>query len=412
MGLRHRGRRRAMLLAPLLLIGAGLAACGDDGDPGGSTLDEPTTVTIGFIGPLTGPTAPAMKPLEDGARAAVEYLNSGKATAPNVTYRLESRDSAADPNRAAVLVRELIDAGARMVIGDVGSAPGFIAEQTVFNREKVIGFTTTPSDSIWKDAGADKAYPWAFGISGDDTMFVTPLYENAVERSENGKIGQIYYDAGTVPGWAELTRNLAKADGVDLPTEAFAPTATDVKSQLRSLQDKGVDTVIVWAFGTAIQTVLTNLDQLGWYPNVVALPDAGRDSVVQAVPEKVMEKVVAGPIASTFASEDGSAPTGIVGEFLAALSKVTGRGPGQYGQIDITGSYTFDVILAYDAAIAKAGSTDPAAVREALESGMKVEGAMGVHTWSPEDRTGFEATSFAMFDPRKPCVNGTCVLAS
>ncbi|MBL7499484.1 ABC transporter substrate-binding protein [Frankia sp. CNm7] len=413
-GTATRRTRVAALLVPLLFAGAGLAACGGGDDDGGEPaagggLEAPRTVTVGLITAQTGPAAAAYKPLEDAAKAAIDYLNSGKAKASNVTYKLEIRDSAADPNRATILVRELISAGATAIVGDIASSPGFIAEQTTLNREEIIGFTSTPADVIWKDAGAGGAYPWAFGISGDDTMFVTPEYEAAAGRTANGKIAQIYLDQGSVPGWAKLASDMAEKDGKTLSTVSFAANATDVKAQLREAQDSGADTLIVWAYGAPLQTVLSNLDQVGWYPNVVTLPDAARSSLQQAVPAKVMDLVVSGPITATFVSKDGAAPTGIVADYLAAMTKVTGRGPGEYGQADISGAYTFDMLVAYDAAVAKAGSTDSAKVRAALESGMEVEGAMGVHTWGPDERSGLEATSFALFDPQESCGKGTCV---
>ncbi|OHV41347.1 hypothetical protein BCD49_07620 [Pseudofrankia sp. EUN1h] len=405
-----------MLAVPLLLAATALAACGggddDDGTApaasAGGTL-APQTVTIGLITAQTGPAAPAYKPLEDAAKAAIGYLNDGKAKASGITYKLEIRDSGADPNRATILARELISGGSKVIIGDIASSPGFIAEQTTFNKEKVIGFTSTPADAIWKDAGAEGSYPWAFGISGNDTMFVTPEYQAAAAGSASGKIAQIYLDQGSVPGWAKIANGLAEKDGKTLTTKAFAATATDVKAQLRDLQASGADTLLVWAYGAPLQLVLSNLDQVGWYPKIVTQPDAARASLQQAVPAKVMDNVIAGPITATFVSKDGAAPTGVVADYLAAMTKVTGRGPGQYGQSDISGAYTFDMFLAYDAAVAKAGSTDSAKVRTALESGMQVEGVMGVHTWSPSERSGLESTSFAVFDPTESCGKGTCV---
>ncbi|MBX6387565.1 MAG: ABC transporter substrate-binding protein [Frankia sp.] len=408
-----RRARAAALLLPALVAGAALTACGGDDEesgsaPAGGGLDTPQTVTIGYITALSGPAGPAYKPLQDAANAAIEYLNNGGAKAENVTYKLEIRDSGADPNKSVVLVRELIDAGASVIIGDVASSPGFIAEQTVLNREEIVAITSQPADVIWNDAGADRAYPWAFGISGTDAMFVTPNVEAAIDISESDKLAQIYLDQASAPAWAELAGKVAEEAGATVATASFAANATDVKAQLRDLQASGADTLMIWAYGQTLQTVLSNLDQVGWYPKVVALPDSARPSLLEAVPSKVMDNVTAGPITRTFVSPDGSAPTGIVADYLAAMTKITGRGPGEYGQADISGAYTFDMFVAYDRAVALAGSTDPAQVRKALESGEPIEGAMGVHTWGPNDRSGLKATDFTVFDPQEPCGNGTC----
>jgi ABC-type branched-subunit amino acid transport system substrate-binding protein len=124
-----------------------------------------------------------------------------------------------------------------------------------------------------------------------------------------------------------------------------------------------------------------------------------------------MQNVIAGPVPATFTSADGGEATGVTAEFLAALSEVTGRGAGEYQAQDITSAYTFDSLVAYDAAVAQAGSTDPEAVRAALQTGT-YDGAMGPHTWTADKRSGFDQTSFALFNPLAPCSKGTCVAAT
>jgi branched-chain amino acid transport system substrate-binding protein len=371
---------------------------------------EPYTIKVGFITALSGPAAASNKPLQDGAQAGVDWLNAGNAKAPGATYELDVRDSGGDPNKTAVLIRELLDSGVNVVLGEFGGAPSFLAEQPALNERPVPAFTSAPADSIWGDAGEGKAYPWAFGIVGDQTGFATPLIEAALAATQNATIAQILPNSGSAPEWAKLTEPLAEPAGVSVSSQEFAATATDVKAQLRDLQDSGADTLIAWSYGAGLQTILTNLDELGWYPKVITLPDAGRQSLIDAVPNEVMQNVIAGPVPATFVSADGSAATGVTAEFLTALSEVTGRGEGAYEAQDITSAYTFDSLVAYDSAVAQAGGTDPEAVKDALQTGT-YEGAMGPHTWTADSRSGFDKTSFALFSPLEPCSNGTCVAA-
>lgn len=393
----------ALLGAGTGITQAGLAA-------GSTTPPEPYTISVGFITALSGPAAASNKPLQDGAQAGVDWLNAGNSQVPGATYELEVRDSGGDPNKTAILIRELLDAGVDVVLGEFGGAPSFLAEQPALNERPVPAFTSAPADSIWADAGIGRSYPWAFGIVGDQTSFATPLINAAIAASENGQIAQILPNSGSAPEWAELTEPLAEAADVTVASQEFAAAATDVKSQLRELQDSGADTLIAWSYGAGLQTILTNLDELGWYPHVITLPDAGRQSLIDAVPAEVMENVIAGPVPATFVSADGGPAEGVTAEFLAALAEVTGRGEGEYEAQDITSAYTFDSLVAFDSAVAQAGSTDPEAVREALQTGT-YEGAMGPHTWTADSRSGFAQESFALFDPLAPCSQGTCVAA-
>jgi len=376
--------------------------------PTSAEFDE-QTITIGFISPLTGPAAPAFASMEDGANAAVDYLNSGNARARGVTYELEVRDSGADPNRDVVIIREFLDAGVPMVLGDVGSTQGFIAEQAAINDgASTIAFTSSPSVNIWTEAGADRDFPWAFGITGDDHDFVQPVFDAAAALTENAHIAQISLDTGTAPTWRDRTEELAEQAGLELDTAEVSPTITDATAQLRDLQDSGADTLVVWAYGTSLQTILSNLDRVGWYPNVVALPDSSRQEILDSVPADVMDQVVAGPLAATFLSADGGEPSGVAAGFLGALSTITGRGAGEYTESDFSAAYSFDAILAFDAALAAAGVVDAAAVRDVLDGGLVVEGAMGPHDWI-EDRAGFDGAATGIFDPQEPCNQGTCV---
>jgi branched-chain amino acid transport system substrate-binding protein len=388
-----------LVVGPLIATGASATTSA----PGG-----PETIHVGFLTALSGPAAAANKPLQDGAQAAVDYLNAGNSQNAGATYELEVRDTGGDPNKTAVLIRELLDGGVDVMLGEFGGAPGFLAEQPALNERPVPAFTSAPADSIWQDAGIGKAYPWAFGIVGDQTAFATPLIQAAFDRTEVAQIAQLYPNSGSAPEWAQLTEPLGQEQGIAVESKEFAANATDVKSQLRDLQESGADTLIIWTYGTALQTALTNLDELGWYPNIVTLPDAGRESLIEAVPADVMENVVGGPGGATFGSACGGPASGVTATFLEALSEVTGRGAGEYQAQDITSAYTFDSLLAYDDALAEAGSTDPEAVRDALQTG-SFTGAMGEHSWTADARSGFEQSEFALFDPLQSCSEGTCV---
>lgn len=208
--------------AAAALLGVGNGVTRADSAVGATTPAESYTISVGFITALSGPLAASNKPLQDGAQAGVDWLNAGNAQAPGATYELEVRDSGGDPNKTAILIRELLDGGVDVVLGEFGGAPSFLAEQPALNERPVPAFTSAPADSIWADAGIGKSYPWAFGIVGDQTSFATPLINAAIAASETGQIAQILPSSGSAPEWAELTEPLAEAEGVSVASQEFA----------------------------------------------------------------------------------------------------------------------------------------------------------------------------------------------
>jgi len=64
------------------------------------------------------------------------------------------------------------------------------------------------------------------------------------------------------------------------------------------------------------------------------------------------------------------------------------------------GGYAHDALYLIVDAIERAGSTDPAAIRDALEATQGLVGTTGIYTMSPEDHLGLDLTAFRMLEIR------------
>jgi branched-chain amino acid transport system substrate-binding protein len=92
-----------------LALGAALAlsmsACGSGGDDGGGGGGEANSVTIGFMGDLTGETAGIVIPPKNGAQLAIDQYN---ATNPKVKITLKPYDTQAKPEQAVPLAKQAV----------------------------------------------------------------------------------------------------------------------------------------------------------------------------------------------------------------------------------------------------------------------------------------------------------------
>jgi branched-chain amino acid transport system substrate-binding protein len=110
-----------------LALGAALAlsmsACGsaDEGDGGGGGAAAPNTVTIGFMGDLTGENSGLQIPPRNGVRLALDEYN---ATNPKTKITLKEYDSQGKPEQATPLAKQAVQQD--KVVGLIG--PGFSGE--------------------------------------------------------------------------------------------------------------------------------------------------------------------------------------------------------------------------------------------------------------------------------------------
>jgi branched-chain amino acid transport system substrate-binding protein len=158
--------------------------------------------------------------------------------------------------------------------------------------------------------------------------------------------------------------------------------------------------------------VLTDLDQLGWYPHIVTVPDAARPAVQAAISPRLRDDMVAGPIANTFITPNGTKPTGMAGTMLDQYLKLTGDKLGTLDDSITTVAIGWDLVLMVNFGIVQSnGGTTAADIRQGLESGKALDAAGGPSSWGADKRQGLVEDGEGLFVPSKSCGQGSCVAA-
>ena len=94
-------------------------------------------VTIGHVGPVSGPQAHYGKDNENGARMAIEDLNAQGITiaGKKIKFELQAEDDASDPKQGTAAAQKLCDSKVAGVVGHLNSG------------------TTIPASKIYNDCG-------------------------------------------------------------------------------------------------------------------------------------------------------------------------------------------------------------------------------------------------------------------
>jgi branched-chain amino acid transport system substrate-binding protein len=138
------------------------------------------TVQIGHVGPLTGPIAHLGKDSENGARLAVEEINSKGLVidGQRVSLQLDPQDDAGDPRTATQVAQKLVDDKVVGVVGHLNSG------------------TSIPASRIYKDAGIVEISQAATNPAYTQQGFKTTYRVVATDAQQGPALAQ--YSASTL----------------------------------------------------------------------------------------------------------------------------------------------------------------------------------------------------------------------
>ncbi len=389
-------------------LALGLAACGGGAAPdAGEDAPAVESITIGFVGSLTGPLAASGINSLAGLKAGAEYAES---IHEGLTVEVVERDTAGEATAAVAQTRELAQAGVTAIFFTTEAFP---AVQGVLNQVKIPGATSGGIAAVLADVGDSRLYKYAFstGAGNAGPTAIIPLLDYVAEFGD--KIGVIDDASAFATAQADSTAKIVAADYPDLEVvrASFPASSTDATAQLGALRDAGVDAVIGWPYGTPAVTMMSGFDKLGWYPPMAGTLGLGTPAIVEVIPDELAETLAAGPMARTFLepAEEGSPEADLhaafVESYLAALDKDA------FGPLDTVGANSFDwAVLIVQAAVDQ-GTTDGDAIKQYLTSGAEFVGANGVYVFGPDKRIGIDAEYLELYSPTSPCTaDGFCSL--
>jgi branched-chain amino acid transport system substrate-binding protein len=371
-----RFRLPAILAALLLAAGAALA-------------QQP--IRIGSFLAVTGPAAFLGDPEQKTLEMYVEKLNAAGGLLGR-KLQLVSYDSAGDAEKARTFAKRLIEQDKVDVI---------VGGSTTGETMAVVPLAEAAGVPFISLAGAivivDPVKKWVFKTPHTDRMACERIFLDMRSRKIE-RIGLISGAGGFDKSMRAECLKVAPTYRIQVVAdEAYGGGDTDMTAQLTKIKNTaGVQAVLNAGFGAGPAIVTKNFRQLG-----IAVPLYQSHGVASKEFIKLAGAAAEGvrlPAAAVLAAEQ--LPAGDVQRAVSVAYKKDYES--RYKQdISTFGGHAHDGLMIAVDAIKRAGSTDKAKVRDAIEATKGFVGTGGVVNMSAADHMGLDLTYFRMLEVKK-----------
>ncbi|HXF72202.1 MAG TPA: ABC transporter substrate-binding protein [Actinomycetota bacterium] len=353
---------RVLAIAMLTLT----AACARGGEQAATPGPGERGFVIGYAAALTGGLAPFDAPFKDGLEVAIQLLNAEGGIDGRIPIRLEVKDVKSDAALASQVAQELIDSGIDLLITgcdvDLSIASGSVAQAA--GVPAISSCATTPT------------VPAAVG----DYMFLVGMGDNAqaavdADFAMKQGWGTAYVlgspDTGYTAKLPEYFKEAYTAEGGEIVGEdTFSVGATDYSAQVAKIGSlrPAPDVIFTPAYVPDSAVFMKQLRAAGI--DIPVLSTDGNDSpLLIKVGGKAVEDMV-------FTTHGFPTPGSPLERFYEEYERIKGEPPES-----VFAALGGDLVAVVDAAVSKAGSTDPKAVRDAIDSLEDVQGVTGSLTY-------------------------------
>ena len=364
------------IVAAMAVIAASQAA-GAAEDPIKIGVLLSTTGVVGFIG----------DPEQKAVELYVKKINDGGGLLGR-KVELVSYDDASEPARASSLTKRLIEADhVDLLIGGT-ITPNAMAMIPLVERAEIPYISVGGGLPI-----VDPVKKWVFKTPHTDRQVALRILQDMKAKGHT-KIGLLSETAGFgQSGRKEILENAAGYGITVVADEKYGPKDTDVTPQLTTIKNApGVEALLIFCgAGTSPAMAVKNKARLDiklplYLPHAVVNQEflnlTGSSSEGARMPTAGFI------IPEGVAANDPQKP--VIDGFYAGYKEMYKEAPSPFA------GNSYDAIIIAIDAIRRAGSTDKAKVRQAIEETRKLPGLNGVFTMSETDHLGLALDSLRM----------------
>jgi branched-chain amino acid transport system substrate-binding protein len=353
------------------------------------------TIKVGAILAITGPNAPLGGPEARTLQMLVDDTNKAGGIAGR-KIDLFMMDSQGSADKAVSFAKKLIDEQQVLAIIGPSTSGESLKIKGLCDENETILLSCAANEGI-----VNPVAKWVFKTPQMDSFAVAKIFATMKSLGIT-RIGVVSSNSGFGQGGKAVLQRMAPDSGMTiLIAEEYDKDATDLTGVLTKVKGAGVQAVVNWSTEPAQAIVAKNMKQLGFDVPLFQSHGFGNISYVQAA-GKAAEGIIF--------------PCGrlLVADVLPAShpqKKVLSSYKSEYEtkfkeDVSTFGGHVYDAFLILTEAIKKAGSTDNAKVRDAIESIKGLAGTAGVFSFSPTDHNGLTIDSFEMLTVK----NGEFVL--
>jgi len=346
------------------------------------------TIKIGSVLSVTGPAAFLGDPELKTLQMYVEDINK-KGGVIGRQLELVHYDDGSDAGKANGFGKRLIDDDkVDIIVG--GTTTGATMSMAPLVEKAGVPFISLAGAVVI----VEPVKKWIFKTPHTDRMAAEKVFED-MKKHGISKVALFSETSGFGQSGKKETMGVAAKYGIDLvANEAYGPKDTDMSPQLTKIRNTaGVQAVFIFGLGQGPAIATKNYQQLGMkLPLYHAHGVASEEFIKLAGPaaEGVRLPAAALLVADKLAANDPQKPVaqGYANAFKAKWKT----------DVSTFGGHAYDGLMLAVDAIKRAGSTDKAKVRDAIEATKGFVGTGGVVNMSATDHMGLDLSAFKMLE--------------
>ncbi|MCX7896539.1 MAG: ABC transporter substrate-binding protein [Rhodocyclaceae bacterium] len=345
-------------------------------------------IKIGSVLSVTGPAAflgdPELKTLE----MYIEEINK-KGGVLGRPLQLIHYDDGSDASKANAFAKRLIeDDKVDLIVG--GTTTGSTMAMVPLVEKAGVPFISL--------AGAvviiEPVKKWVFKTPHTDRMAAEKVFEDMKKRGIS-KVALLSETSGFGQSGKKETEAVAPKYGITLvANETYGPKDTDMTPQLTKIKNtEGVQAIFIFGLGQGPAIATKNAKQLGiTLPIYHAHGVASEEFIKLAGPAAEGVRLPAAALLVADKLDDKDPQKAVAMAYKKAFN--------ERWKTDVStfGGHAYDGLMIAVDAIKRAGTTDKAKVRDAIEATRGYIGTGGVVNMSPTDHMGLDLSAFRMLE--------------
>lgn len=346
-------RRLALLAASGVCCVALIAGCKNNQSAG--TQD---VILIGEYASMTGATATFGKSADNGVQLATKEINASGGVLGK-PIKIELQDDAGQPAQATTAVQKLLADNVVAVLGEFASSNS-LAGAPLCQSHKIPMVTPGSTNPAVTEVG-----DYIFR-----TCFIDPFQGTVCAKfaSEtlNAKTAAVFTDIKSdySVGLSKYFIQEFSKTGKIVGEESYSQGDSDFRSQLTRIKAAKPDIIFIPGYYTEVGNIAVQARSLG-----MKQPFLGGDGWDSPKLAEIGKDAIQGSYFSTHFSSESKDP--LVANFVSTYKKEYGEAPDGVAAVNYDGAR-----ILYDA-IKRAGSTDPAKIRDALAATKDFPGVTG-----------------------------------
>lgn len=366
----------SVLVAGCALI---LSGCGK------STPEAPaaTPIKVGAIFAVTGGASFLGAPEAKTVEMFVEKVNQAGGVNGH-KIELLVRDSAGKPENAISLAKQLIDEDKVLAILGPSTSGETMQIKNICQEGKTILLSCAAAETIVNPIAS-----YVFKTPQKDSDAARRIFQTMKDMNV-AKIGVVTSNDGFGNAGAKQLADLAPEFGIAIAgTETYSTGETDLTGILTKIKGLDVQAVVNWSIVPAQSLIAKNMKQIGLEVPLFQSHGFGNIKYVQAGGEAANGTIFpCGRLLVADVLPNDHAQRKLLLEYKTDYET-------RYKEDASTfGGHAYDAMLLLVEGIKKAGSVEPAKVRDAIETLQNVVGTGGVFNLSAQDHNGLDLNAF------------------